>query len=66
MVGGRTVADWLTRVERAGVEIDAATSAKLVAELAARGVAARWRASLQLPPSPRTRRLDHKLKAMIG
>ncbi len=31
MVGGRTVADWLTRVERAGVEIDASTSAKLAA-----------------------------------
>jgi len=41
MVGGRTVADWLTRVERAGVEIDAATSAKFAAERAARGVAAR-------------------------
>ncbi len=41
MVGGRTVADWLTRVERAGVEIDAQASAKLAAELAARGVAAR-------------------------
>ncbi len=39
MVGGRTVADWLTRVERGGVEIDAATSARLAAELAARGVA---------------------------
>ncbi|MGA2492191.1 MAG: 2-amino-4-hydroxy-6-hydroxymethyldihydropteridine diphosphokinase [Roseiarcus sp.] len=36
-VGGRTVADWLTRVERAGVEIDAATSAKL----AVRGFTAR-------------------------
>ena len=40
-VGGRTVADWLTCVERAGVAIDAATSAKLAAELAARGVPAR-------------------------
>jgi 2-amino-4-hydroxy-6-hydroxymethyldihydropteridine diphosphokinase len=39
LVGGRTVADWLTRVDPAGVEIDAQTSAKLVAELAARGVA---------------------------
>jgi 2-amino-4-hydroxy-6-hydroxymethyldihydropteridine diphosphokinase len=37
VVGGRTVADWLTRVERAGVEVDAATSAKLVI----RGVPAR-------------------------
>ena len=41
MVGGRTVADWLARVERAGVEIDAATSAKLAGERAARAVAAR-------------------------
>jgi 2-amino-4-hydroxy-6-hydroxymethyldihydropteridine diphosphokinase len=41
MVGGRTAADWLARVERAGVEIDAATSAKFVAKLAAHGVAAR-------------------------
>ena len=40
-VGGRTVTDWLTRVERAGVEIDAATSAKLAARLAVRGLAAR-------------------------
>ena len=40
-VGGRTVADWLTRVDRAGVEVDAQSSAKLGAELAARGVAAR-------------------------
>ncbi len=39
MVGGRTVVDWLTRVDPAGVAIDAQTSAKLVAELAARGVA---------------------------
>jgi 2-amino-4-hydroxy-6-hydroxymethyldihydropteridine diphosphokinase len=45
MVGGRTVADWLTRVDRAGVEIDAATSAKLAAELAARGLATGRRAS---------------------
>jgi 2-amino-4-hydroxy-6-hydroxymethyldihydropteridine diphosphokinase len=41
MVGGRTMADWLTRVDRTGVAIDAATSAKLAAELAARVVAAR-------------------------
>ncbi len=39
MVGGRTVADWLTRVDPAGVEIDAQASAKFAAELAARGVA---------------------------
>jgi 2-amino-4-hydroxy-6-hydroxymethyldihydropteridine diphosphokinase len=39
MVGGRSVADWLTRVNRAGVEIDADSSAKLAAELAAHGVA---------------------------
>jgi 2-amino-4-hydroxy-6-hydroxymethyldihydropteridine diphosphokinase len=39
MVGGRTVADWLTRIDPAGVEIDADSSAKLAAELAARGVA---------------------------
>ncbi len=37
-VGGRTIADWLTRVDPAGVGIDAATSARLAAELAARGV----------------------------
>lgn len=40
VVGGRTVADWLTRVERAGVEIDASASARLAAELALRGAAA--------------------------
>jgi 2-amino-4-hydroxy-6-hydroxymethyldihydropteridine diphosphokinase len=39
MVGGRTVADWLTRVDPAGVAIDARSSARLAAELAARGVA---------------------------
>ena len=39
MVDDRTVADWLTRVDPAGVEIDAQSSAKLAAELAARGVA---------------------------
>jgi len=39
VIGGRTVADWLTRVNRAGVEIDADSSAKLAAELAAHGVA---------------------------
>ena len=39
MVGGRSVADWLMRIERAGIDIDAAASAKLRAELAARGVA---------------------------
>ena len=55
MVGGRTVADWLTRVDRAGIEIDAATSPKLTAELAARGVVASWRASLQLPTTPANR-----------
>ena len=41
VVGGRTVADWLTRVERGGVEIDPATTAKLAAEFAGRGVATR-------------------------
>jgi len=50
MVGGRTVADWLTRVDRAGIEIDVATSAKLAAERAARG--AHRRASSQRPPTP--------------
>ena len=40
VVGGRTVADWLTRVDPAGVEIDAATSAELAAKLAVRVVAA--------------------------
>jgi 2-amino-4-hydroxy-6-hydroxymethyldihydropteridine diphosphokinase len=40
-LGGRTVGDWLTGVERAGVAVDAAASAWLVAELAARGVLAR-------------------------
>jgi len=39
LVGGRTVTAWLTGVDAAGVEIDPATSAKLAAELAARGVA---------------------------
>jgi len=38
-VGGRTVAEWLTRVDPAGVSIDAAASARLGAELARRGVA---------------------------
>jgi 2-amino-4-hydroxy-6-hydroxymethyldihydropteridine diphosphokinase len=41
VVGGRTVADWLTRVERGGVEIDAAATAKLTADLARRDVAPR-------------------------
>jgi 2-amino-4-hydroxy-6-hydroxymethyldihydropteridine diphosphokinase len=40
MAGGRTVADWLTRVDPAGVAIDAEASARLRAELAARGVGA--------------------------
>jgi 2-amino-4-hydroxy-6-hydroxymethyldihydropteridine diphosphokinase len=39
MVGGRTIADWLTRIDHAGIAIDAAASARLVAEVAARGVA---------------------------
>jgi 2-amino-4-hydroxy-6-hydroxymethyldihydropteridine diphosphokinase len=39
MIGERTAADWLTRVERAGIDVDPAASAKLRAELAARGVA---------------------------
>jgi 2-amino-4-hydroxy-6-hydroxymethyldihydropteridine diphosphokinase len=46
IVGGRTVADWLTRVDPAGVEVDAVSSARLDAGLAVRGVAARRRASL--------------------
>jgi 2-amino-4-hydroxy-6-hydroxymethyldihydropteridine diphosphokinase len=50
-VGGRTIADWLTGVDAAGVEIDPATSAKLAAELAARGVAVGWRASPQRRPA---------------
>ena len=41
LIGGRTVADWLTRSDRAGVEIDPATSARFAAECAARGLAAR-------------------------
>ena len=41
MVGGRTVAEWLTRVERAGVEVDAARSAELTAKLVDRGFAPR-------------------------
>ena len=52
MVGGRTVADWLTRVDRAGIEIDVAASAKLAAGRAARGVAPHRRASSQRPPTP--------------
>jgi len=51
-VGGRTVADWLTRVDRAGIEIDVAASAKLAAGRAARGVAPHRRASSQRPPTP--------------
>ena len=39
MVGRRTAADWLTRVDPAGVAMDAVSSAELRAELAARGVA---------------------------
>lgn len=35
-VGGRTIADWLTRVDRAGIAIDAAASAKLASDPAAR------------------------------
>jgi 2-amino-4-hydroxy-6-hydroxymethyldihydropteridine diphosphokinase len=45
MAGGRTVGEWLMGADRAGVAIDAATSAKLAAELAARGVLARQRVS---------------------
>lgn len=41
MIGDRTAADWLSRVERAGIDVDAMASAKLRAELAARGVATR-------------------------
>jgi 2-amino-4-hydroxy-6-hydroxymethyldihydropteridine diphosphokinase len=52
MVGGRTVADWLTRVDPAGVAIDAQTSAKLVAELAACGLATGQRAAPKPPPAP--------------
>ena len=55
LVGGRTVAVWLTGVDAAGVAIDVATSAKLTAELAARGVAASWRVSPQPPPTPANR-----------
>jgi len=40
-IGEQTIAEWLTRVGCAGVEIDAATSGKLAAELVARGAAAR-------------------------
>ena len=51
IVGGRTVADWLTRVDRVGIEIDAATSVRFVAKCAARGVAPHERASSQRPPA---------------
>ena len=44
-LGGRTVGDWLLGVERAGVSIDPAASARLAAELADRGVLARKRVS---------------------
>jgi len=51
MVGGRTVAEWLTRVERAGVEVDAARSAELTAKLVDRGFAPRSSASSLLRPA---------------
>ena len=41
MFAGRTVADWLTGADRAGVEIDPAASAKFAAERSARGLTAR-------------------------
>jgi len=39
VVGGHTIADWLMQAERAGVEIDAVTSAELAAKLVERGFA---------------------------
>ena len=39
MVGGRAVADLLTHVDRAGVEVDAEASSEVAAKLAARGFA---------------------------
>jgi 2-amino-4-hydroxy-6-hydroxymethyldihydropteridine diphosphokinase len=44
-LGGRIVGDWLLGLERAGVSIDPAASARLAAELADRGVLARKRVS---------------------
>ena len=51
-VGGQTVTDWLRQVDRVGIVSDAAASAKIAADLAARSVAIGQGVSLQLPTIP--------------